>query len=284
MVAAAMARKLAASVVAQSLDDQLAQARLEREAAREAAERIANQETENLANDTVFTAWMRQKRVAEQEHQRLAALVSSLERQIEEAAVAAKLAAFTARWEAAAERNREVARLMQTELPKAWAIIATVLEAAALAAIETEEIVHDRPAGFVVPDLLVDPEAFRRRPSFDEEVLSVQVVDLLVDKKSGGLYADQSVRKPNSIARKFREVTYLPAQLSDSIEPFWSDLRFPRLDDGGPALFDGSEIRSPRDVLRALRAERPERRQRPQQVRIEPIRQPSVAVVDGPAI
>jgi hypothetical protein len=280
-----MPKKLAAEVVAQSLDDQLAQARLDLEAVREAAERIASEEAESLGSDERFTAWLRKKRVAEQDQQRVTALVADLERQIEEAAVAAKLAAFTARWEAAAERNREVARLMQTELPKAWAIIATVLEAAALAAIETEEIVHDRPAGFVVPDLLVDPEAFRRRPSFDEEVLSVQVVDLLVDKKSGGLYADQSVRKPNSIARKFREVTYLPAQLSDSIKPFWSDLRFPRLDDGGPSLFDGSELRSPRDVLRALRAERPERRQRPQQVRIEPIRQSSVGGFDGgPAI
>lgn len=280
-----MPKKLAAEVVAQSLDDQLAKARLDLENAREAAERIANEEAENLANDTVFTAWMRQKRVAEQEHQRLAALVADLERQIEEAATAAKLAAFTARWEAAAERNREVARLMQTELPKAWAIIKTVLEAAAVAAIETEDILHERPTNFTVPDLLVDPEAFRRRASFDEEVIEVQEVDLFVCKKTGNLFADQSKQKPHSITKKFKQVRYLPAQISDSIKPFWSDLRFPRLDDRGPALFDGAELRSPYDVLRALRTDRPERWQRQSQVRIEPIRQSSVGGFDGgPAI
>lgn len=266
-----MPKKLAAEVVAQSLDDQLAKARLDLENAREAAERIANEEAENLANDTVFTAWMRQKRVAEQEHQRLAALVSSLERQIEEAAVAAKLAAFTARWEAAAERNREVARLMQTELPRAWDIIKAVLEAAALAQVETDEVLREQPANFTAPDLLVDPEAFRRRSSFDEEVIEVQEVDLFVCKKTGNLFADQSKQKPHSITKRFKQVRYLPSQFSDSIKPFWNELRFPRLNDGGPALFDGSELRSPYDVLRALRTDRPERRQRQPQVRIEPI-------------
>jgi hypothetical protein len=98
------------------------------------------------------------------------------------------------------------------------------------------------------------------------------------------LFADQSKQKPHSITKKFKQVRYLPAQISDSIKLFWNDLRFPRLDDGGPALFDGSELRSPYEVLRALRTERPERRQRQPQVRIEPI-VPKVARAnqfDGP--
>jgi hypothetical protein len=266
-----MPKKLAAEVVAQSLDDQLAKARLDLVAAREAAERIASEEAESLGSDERFTAWLRKKRVAEQDQQRLTALVADLEKQIEAAADAAKLAAFAARWEAAAERNREVARSMQTELPKAWAIIATVLEAAAVAAIETEEVLREQPINFTAPNLLVDPEAFRRRSSFDEEVIEVQEVDLFVCKKTGSLFADQSKQKPHSITKKFKQVRYLPAQRSDSTKPFWSELRFPRLDDGGPALFDGSELRSPYDVLRALRTDRPERRQRQPQVRIEPI-------------
>jgi hypothetical protein len=211
-----MPKKLAAEVVAQSLDDQLAQARLDLEVAREAAELIASEEAESLGSDERFTAWLRKKRVAEQDQQRLTALVADLERQIAEAATAAKLAAFTARWEAAAEQNREVASLMQTELPRAWDIIKEVLEAAALAEIETDEVLRERPANFTVPDLLVDPEAFRRLSSFDEEVIEVQEVDLFVCKKTGNLFADQSRQKPHSITKKFKQVRYLPAQRSDS--------------------------------------------------------------------
>jgi hypothetical protein len=166
-------------------------------------------------------------------------------------------------------------------LPKAWEIISSVLQAAALVEIETDGVLRDRPPDFRPPRAIVNPESFRRRPSFEETIIEDRVVDMFVDKKTGALFADQSKQRPGSVVRQFREVTYLPMELGNAVLPFYRDLKFPRLDDSGGPLFDGSKINSPRDVLLTLSSPRPERHQRQRQVRIEPLVPIATPSLDG---
>jgi hypothetical protein len=47
-------------------------------------------------------------------------------------------------------------------------------------------------------------------------------------------------------------------------------------------MYDGAKVNSPQEALAALRMERPVDVEREPMMRIEPIRQPSVADFDGP--
>lgn len=270
---------------ASSVDDQIDAAHSDLVAARARADLVAAEENDNLQSDEIFSSWQRRYRVAELEVDRLARLIATLEADRTAKIEQAGRARYIARWNAAAMRNRAVADMMKEQLPKAWEIVKSVIEAAAIAEIESDRVLRDRPVDFEGPCSIGNPEAFRCRRSFEETILEDRVVDLFVEKQTGRLFADQSKQPPRSVVRKFRQVTYLPLQLGDAALPFYREMRFPRLDDNGAAIFDGTSMRTSHDVLRALRAPRPERVQRQHQVRIEPIALASASQIDGgPAV
>lgn len=269
-----------------TLGEQLDVARADFETARAAAESLANEEAGNLGSDEAYHSWHRRKRVAEIEVERLAATVPALETAIVDATAKAVLDEYEARYNAAAARNREVAAMLRDDLPRAWAIVSTFLEAAALAEIETAEVLRLKPAGFVPSRWIGDPEAGRRRSSLEEEIVREEVAELWIDAETGHLFADQT-RRPTkkALTKQFKQVTYLPSRRGDNTQPFFRDLHFPRIDQSGPALFDGRNLHSPHDVLRALRAPRPELPPRHPQMRISPVNSLPPPVDDfGPSV
>jgi hypothetical protein len=266
-----------------SLEEQLARARQDLEAARDAAERIANEEAANLDSDELFTGWLRKKRVAEQDQQRLEALIASLENQIDAAEQSAKLKVFAARWKAVAERSIAVKSMYEHDLPQAWQIVSKVIEAAAQLEIDRQAIIRELPEGFEPPVFIHHPETeIRCRPCRDETILESEIVDMMTDR-AGRLFVDQScAAAKRGVARPFRHVHYLAHQTSSQVPPFWQQLVFPRLSSVGGPMYDGAKVNSPQEALAALRMERPVDVEREPMMRIEPIRQPSVADFDGP--
>jgi hypothetical protein len=266
-----------------SLSDQLAKARLDLEAARDAAERIANEEAANLGSDELFTGWLRKKRVAEQDQQRLEALITSLENQIDAAEHTAKLEVFAARWTAVAERSVAVKAMYEQDLPQAWEIVAKVIEAAAQLEIDRQAIIREMPVGFEPPVSIHHPEMeIRCLPCRDETILKTEIVNMMTDRE-GRLFVDQScAAAKRGVSRPFRHVHYLAHQTSSQVLPFWQQLVFPRLSSVGGPLYDGTKTSSPQEALAALRMERPVDVEREPMLRIEPIRQSSVANFDGP--
>jgi hypothetical protein len=243
--------------------------------ARDQVEALAGQEAVSLESDEAYGAWSRRKRLAEKEVTRLLALVSTIEADIAAERAYAVRAAYTARYNAAAARNREVVELYRTELPKAWAVIADVLEKAALAQIETEAVIKEMPADYTPRTWIGDPDrSVRCRPPVEEEIVSERIVELWVDLKTGNTFADQSAPPTvSSIKKQFKEVTYRPFRPSGDVPPFYRDLKFPRLDaTGSTSLFDGGRLRGPYDVIEALRKSRQRSRSDvPCITKIEPI-------------
>jgi hypothetical protein len=105
----------------------------------------------------------------------------------------------------------------------------------------------------------------------------------MMTDRAGRLFVDQScAAAKRGVARPFRHVHYLAHQTSSQVPPFWQQLVFPRLSSVGGPMYDGAKVNSPQEALAALRMERPVDVEREPMMRIEPIRQPSVADFDGP--
>lgn len=103
------------------------------------------------------------------------------------------MAAFEARYNAAADRNDQVMELFRTQLPEAWRIIAHVLEQAALAEIETESVRRAMPENFHPTRWLGDPDrSVRCRPPSPEKILDEKTVELWGDQATGAIFADQT--------------------------------------------------------------------------------------------
>ncbi|MDP2359017.1 MAG: hypothetical protein Q8M31_23570 [Beijerinckiaceae bacterium] len=254
----------------------LAGARSELDAAHHMVEVHASREGSCLEeSDEAYGAWFRQKRLYEKEVARLNALVSKFEADIATEEANAMRAAYAVRYNAAAARNREIVERYRAELPKAWAIIANLLEAAALAQIETEAVIKAMPADYTPRTWIGDPDrTVRCRPPIDDEIVSEQIVELWADPKTGNTFANRSAPPSvTSVKRQFKEVTYRPFQPAGDVPPFYRDLKVPRLDAiGSRVLFDGAKLRGPYDVLEALRQSRQRsEKAAPYLTRIEPL-------------
>jgi hypothetical protein len=97
-----------------SIDDRINAARADLAAAQRQAELVGAEENGNLATDEVYSSWQRRKRVADLEVSRRAKLLETLETDRAAQLARVELAAFTARWNAAAAHNLEVAEMMKT--------------------------------------------------------------------------------------------------------------------------------------------------------------------------
>ncbi|RJF69596.1 hypothetical protein D4Q52_19770 [Rhodopseudomonas palustris] len=213
------------------------------------------EETAHLGSDEAYLSWTRKKRVAEQDARHADELVASLEVEVEAARRAEERSAFTARFAAAAAQNEKVVELYRTVLPRAWEMIADVLRQAALAQIETDAVLRAMPADFEPDQWIGDPDrTVRCRPAISEATISEEVVDLWVDRETGGVFADQETppRSRTAHKRPFRRIAYQPFRPASDAAPFFRDLIFPRLGNTGGHLFDGRELRSARDVLAEL--------------------------------
>lgn len=245
----------AASSGTGSLQEQISAARADLADVQSRLEAIALDEQESLATDASYIAWTRRRRLAESEYQRLSNLIISLDAQIVADQEAKAMAAFEARYNAAADRNDAVAELFRKALPEAWDIIAHVLEQAALAEIESENVRRAMPPNFHPKRWLGDPDrSVRCRPPMKEKIISETTVDRWVDKKTGNIFANQTSPPTDSRAfkRKFREVSYTPFRPSGDVAPFYRELTFPRIGNAGGPVFDGSKINTAREVLAEL--------------------------------
>lgn len=258
-----------------SAADHLDATRAELVRAQAALQTIVEEEHASLSSDEAYSAWSRRKRLAENEEIRLRDLLETIERKIVHDQDEGVLADFDGRYNAAADRNNDVAALFREALPEAWQVISEILRAAALAAIETEAVQKAMPSGYRPKRALIDPDyTIRCRPAVQEEVLSQELAELWTDRKTGALFSDQS--KPpvdsNAIKKRFKITSYMAFRPGGDAQPFWKGLIFPRLDTAGPALFDGTKARTPADVLRQLSQRRPSNTTPPVVLRrIEPI-------------
>jgi hypothetical protein len=175
--------------------------------------------------------------------------------------------------------------MYEEDLPQAWQIVSKVIEAAAQLEIEHQAILRAMPAGFEPPVHIHQPELeIRCCPCRDETILKSETVPMLTDRE-GRLFVDQScAAAKRGVARPFRHVQYLAHQTSSQTPPIWQALVFPRVGTVGGPMYDGAEVHSPQEALAALRMERPVDVEREPMLRIEPIRESSVAVLDGPTI
>lgn len=235
----------------------LSATRIDIDATRGRIEALAGREAASLdESDEAYGGWLRAKRLEEKEYARLLALASKTEADIAAERANAARAAYAAWYNTAAALNREVDKLYQTELTKAWGIVSNVLERAALAQIETEAVLKAMPADFIPRTWIGDPDqSVRCRAAVAEEIVSERIVDLWVDPATGATFANQDA--PPSVAsikKRFREVTYRPFRPAGDVPPFYRDLKFPRLDAvGSSILFDGARLSGPHEVLEALR-------------------------------
>src|SRR4029079_16389617 len=146
-----------------------------------------------LESDDAWSAWGRQRELADADVSRLTELVARLEAEAESEAAKTKRDGLLRRYEAVAAQNAAAAELIRTEMPKAWSIIETVLEAVALADIATKQLAADLPHDFDTGDLWIgNPERETRcRPPCDQKILSRKRVDLWCDPKTGNRFVDQ---------------------------------------------------------------------------------------------
>lgn len=238
-------------------------------------------------SDEAFAAWLRQKRLADAEVARLEQEIAKVEREAEAQEDRARLAEYGARYEAAAARNREIEKRLREDVPQAWAVIAQWIEDAAVAELESVEVLREMPREYDPKIWIGDPDrSVRCGPPMDEEVISDEVVGKWVDPATGGIFADQpKVRR--AVKKFFREVKYLAARPIDEPLPFYRALRMPRLDAvGDHFLYDGSRVHGPHEALAAVRKSRsrPAPSARPVLTKLEPIDRPATRVADAPAV
>lgn len=266
---------MAKATVPRNIEMQLAAAREELVAAVAHEGAVIESESASLSSDADYIAWSRRKRLAESERQRLISLIASLEaRQVEDERVK-NLEEFDRRYNAAADANDRVAVMLREELPQAWKILSSVMLAAAEAEIEASAVRRAMPASYHPKRPLIDPDSsVRCRSASPERILSQEITELFVDPKTNGLFADQSAPPTNRsfVKRQFRVTSYSLSRRAQDVPPFVRSLVFPRLSDFGPAMFDGTKISSPQDVIAQLtqQEQRVEPRADPL-TRIEPV-------------
>lgn len=238
-------------------------------------------------SDEAYASWLRQKRLAEAELARLEQEVGKAAAEAEAEEARARLAEYDARYKAAAARNREVEKRLREDVPKAWAIIAQFIEDAALAEIETAEVLREMPREYDPKIWIGDPDrSIRCGPPMDEEIVSEELVARWVDPKTGSIFADEP-KASRAIKRPFREVNYRPFRPVDEPLPFYRGIRMPRLDAvGDHFLYDGTALRSPHQALAAIRASRnrPRPQARPVLTKLEPIDPPAAAFALPPPL
>lgn len=276
MAATEMGKRSPASPA--SLQAELDAAR-RRQAELEAGEAAAEQES-----DEAFAAWLRQKRLADREVSRLVEAKAQAERDADAEKAKARLAEYDARYQARAAGNSDVERMLKDDLRAACSTILRVMEAAALAEIETAAVIHAMPRDYEPTVWIGDPDrTVRCRPPEMEEIVSDKVIELWVDPDTGHIFADQDQKSHRAVKKAFREVKYHIFRPAGETPKFFRGLRIPRLDAfGDDCFFDGSKLHDAHDVLAAIREvrNRPGPRPRPVITELKPVEKAAVVAVD----
>ncbi len=286
MLSTVLRRFTGAQVSNRSKLSPLEAARSALDAARLRVQEVAAQKLVALQqSDSAWSAWGRQRELADAEVARLTELVARLEAEAASAEAKARSDRFRERVEKQATENAAVAECIRSELPAAWKMFASVLERIARAEIATQQLISEMPNDFDFGDSWIgNPEAATRwRPPVSEQVLSRKLVELWVDK-NGNPFVDQT-RVPTVTANKraFHEVRYVAFSPAATVPKLYSTLVVPRFDSTGePLLFDGAKMRGPHDVLAALQKIRERVERKPAiLVKFEPADQTGKAAVQS---
>lgn len=182
------------------------------EAARDAAETIANQENQALASDNDYASWLRRKKLADLDFARLEGELASVADEIQAEEGRQQRDALLKRYNGVKARNEA----LQARVSEFREKIAPVLL----------QLVHD------LAQDEVEVEAINRRVPWGERLRS----------------ADATARCcPSEISET--NPYFRPA---DDVPPLWKTLVIPRLGRYGGAAFDGTQFNAPERVLQFL--------------------------------
>jgi hypothetical protein len=187
--------------------------RREFEAARDAAEAIANQENQALASDEAFMSWTRRKKLADLELARLEDELASVADEIQAEEGRQQRDALLKRYNTVKARNEA----LQVRVSEFRETIAPVLL----------QLIHD------LAQDEVEVEAINRRVPWGERLRP----------------ADATVRCCPSEQKSEINPYFRPA---DDVPPLWQTIVVPRLGQYGGPLFDGTQFNTPERVLQFL--------------------------------
>jgi hypothetical protein len=183
------------------------------EAARDAAERIANEENEALVSDDSYSSWLRRKKLADLDLARLKGELASVADEIQAEEGRQQRDALLKRYNTVKARNEA----LQARVSEFRETMAPVLL----------QLIHD------LAQDEVEVEAINRRVPWGERLRS----------------ADATVRCCPSEQISETNPYFSPA---DDVPPLWRTLVIPRLGQYGGPLFDGTQFNTPERVLQFL--------------------------------
>ncbi len=183
------------------------------EAARDAAEAIANQENESLVSDEAFMSWTRRKKLADLELTRLEGELAAVADEIQAEEGRQQRDALLKRYNGIKARNEALqARVSEFREKVAPALL---------------QLIHD------LAQDEIEVDAINRRVPWGERLRS----------------ADATVRCCPSEQISETNPHFRPA---DDVPPLWKTLVIPRLGRYGGAAFDGTQFNTPERVLQFL--------------------------------
>lgn len=278
------------------LADQLKVVQAQFEAARDAAETIANQEAEALASDESWMQWTRRKKLADMDVARLEGEIARLVVAIEDETAAKAHEANMIAYRQAKARYDELKAGVIRLRDEIWPEIRDLL--IGLAEFEAERDQINRLPN--VPGIGSPDKNIRDISSKQQETIEDIVVDVWCYPGTYNQYGDQDAvqldgtvgthggRKAFRLQRRqMRRITSYAFQPAIDAQPLWRSLVMPRLDypyGDYDHQFDGRHVYMPSDALAQLRFDR---RPQPRNVEVifKPADQPTGAAWDtGPAV
>jgi len=184
------------------------------EAARDAAETIANQENEALASDDSYASWLRRKKLAERDFARLEVELASVADEIQAEQGRQERDALLKRYNAVKSRNEA----LQARLREISENVGPVLL----------QLIHD----------------------LARDETDVDAINPLVPWGERLRSADATVRCCPSVQKSPDNPHFIPA---DDVPPLWRTIVVPRLGRYGGALLNGTQFNTPERVLQFLK-------------------------------
>lgn len=239
------------------------------------------------ASSAAFAAWRQEHDTRTAERERLQILIEVIERDLAAAIAADRIEELRQRHAAKLVENAKLAERVRSDLAKANAIYIALIRDVARSAVEDQAISAELPED--LGPLISADQLARARPGLSREEISRERLVLWVQSSSGGLIGDQeavedlgngfgriarplaSMADTRCVRQLFEEAQFHPAEPAERARPLWEVVILQP--DGPRTLFDGTEMRQPREVLAALdRAVAPrEPRARPVETEIRPI-------------
>ncbi|WP_316205304.1 hypothetical protein [Bradyrhizobium sp. SZCCHNS3004] len=260
---------------------QLDEARGQLTAVEDALIQLASAKSQASASSAAFGAWRKDQDAKTAERERLQLRIETLERELAASGDTDRADEIRKKHAAKLLENAKLAQRIRSDLERAEAIMLPLIRDVAQSAADDQALNVELPDG--LEPLVSADQLARSRPMQEREEISRQRLALWVRSDNRALISDQEtvrdlgdgrgiIERPHlpairCVRTEFEQVAYRPSQPAERARPLWQILLM--MSDGPRPLFDGTELRQPREVLAALDRASAPREQRARQIETE---------------